>query len=410
MKDKIEEFRAKYKQEFTDQKQTDNEVIFSTSASGDFRLETTFYHAESVGVFFNTRIFDNKTSEKIFDFNGAEDSFIYAWLQKGTVEYLACAEDIYGGQTIINLTERQMKSFSMKESGFIVLSYSLSPDGNKLATTGCYWACPLQIKVYDFSHPDILPFPEYFNAESKSQDEVFVEWVDNFTLKTKGIERVMEKIDEGNGSFSQKLIEEKPYERELNVLKNTFHKSDEISSMRDNTFWTNGSETMGIQVAIYPPKYDHLNDTWIGTFWLIGYGETSKDIFGASSIQAITLVLQQIKVRLMMLIEDGYTMCEKDESDVPTKIYTKRETIKNLNAVYGLGVIGDKAHTEEWCLQAIERLQEATGTEEEQDRDIKFLRANLADPKIIDYIFHHQPELSAEEILVKALAYRSIQL
>ena len=62
------------------------------------------------------------------------------------------------------------------------------------------------------------------------------------------------------------------------------------------------------------------------------------------------------------------------------------------------------------CLQAIERLQEATGTEQEQDRDIEFLRNNLADPKIIDYIFHHQPELSAEEILAKALAYRPIQL
>ena len=60
------------------------------------------------------------------------------------------------------------------------------------------------------------------------------------------------------------------------------------------------------------------------------------------------------------------------------------------------------------CLQAIERLQEAIGTEEEQDRDIEFLRASLSDPKIIDYIFHHQPELSAEKILAKALIYRPI--
>ena len=69
-----------------------------------------------------------------------------------------------------------------------------------------------------------------------------------------------------------------------------------------------------------------------------------------------------------------------------------------------------KRPEKKWYLQAIERLQEATGTEEEQDRDIEFLRANLSDPKIIDYIFHHKPELSAEEILSKSLIYRPIQL
>ena len=69
-----------------------------------------------------------------------------------------------------------------------------------------------------------------------------------------------------------------------------------------------------------------------------------------------------------------------------------------------------KRQEKELCLQAIERLQVAIGTEEEQDRDIEFLRASLSDPKIIDYIFHHQPELSAEEILSKALVYKPIQL
>ena len=181
--------------------------------------------------------------------------------------------------------------------------------------------------------------------------------------------------------------------------------------VRESSTWQKDGVVHNAYVCLDAPEHDFEHDTWFCTYWIIGFGGGERfDIIGANAVQAISLALQQIKNRLVMLVEDGYTMCEKDENDVPTKIYTKRETIKNLNAVYGLGVIGDKAHTEEWCLQAIERLQEATGTEEEQDRDIDFLRDNLADPKIIDYIFHHQPELSAEDILAKALAYRPLLL
>ena len=70
----------------------------------------------------------------------------------------------------------------------------------------------------------------------------------------------------------------------------------------------------------------------------------------------------------------------------------------------------DQAHLEELYLQAIERLQKAKGTEAEQDADLNFLLKYSPDPHISDYIYHHQPELSAEEILTKATRYEAIRL
>ncbi len=70
----------------------------------------------------------------------------------------------------------------------------------------------------------------------------------------------------------------------------------------------------------------------------------------------------------------------------------------------------DKAHINELCLQAIERLLEASGSEKEQDADLDFLKANIVDSRISDYIFHNKVEMTAEEILQKALSYNPIIL
>ena len=99
-----------------------------------------------------------------------------------------------------------------------------------------------------------------------------------------------------------------------------------------------------------------------------------------------------------------------DENKKATEILTKRVSIQNLNAIYGLTTLTDKTHTNEHCLQAIERLLEGVGTEKEQNADLDFLRANMTDPKISDYIFHTKINMTAEEILEKALSYKPILL
>jgi hypothetical protein len=49
-------------------------------------------------------------------------------------------------------------------------------------------------------------------------------------------------------------------------------------------------------------------------------------------------------------------------------------------------------------------------SEDELNAAIRELRANVSDPNVTDLIFYSEPEMSAEEIVEAALAYRPIEL
>jgi hypothetical protein len=180
---------------------------------------------------------------------------------------------------------------------------------------------------------------------------------------------------------------------------------------RETTTWHKDGQLYTVQVCIDDPDKPEDGRLWNCTYWLIGFGEAERyDIVGNNAVQALSLALQQIKLKLVLMMDEGYTHCEIDENETIVKVFNRRETMKNLNAVYGLGTLLDKTHIEEWCLEAIERLKAGIGTEKEQNEDLDFLRKNLSDPKISDYIFHSKLDLTPEEILAKALAYRPIAL
>lgn len=192
------------------------------SPNGQYRLETSNYWQNKEDVNWDitkVEIYDNQSKEKIFDFFGNDGRFFHQWLTKDDIEYLICAEDLFGGQTIVDLTNRKMESFSPDEDGFIWTDFHLSPDGKILATVGCYWACPYVIKIYDFQNPLVLPLPELNEIELLDADEIITGWLDNDTLKMKGVkrEKEMEKFD--NGSFKMNTISETPIEREIKALK-----------------------------------------------------------------------------------------------------------------------------------------------------------------------------------------------
>ena len=183
-----------------------------------------------------------------------------------------------------------------------------------------------------------------------------------------------------------------------------------MSTLKDKMHFAKAGEILNIEIVVQMPTEDIIHKNWICNYYLNGNGLIQKDIFGESAIQAMNLAMQMIKLHLMMLIDDGYLICEVDENEKAINIQTKRNSIRNLNAIYGLTTLNDKTHTNEHCLQAIERLMEAIGTEKEQNADLNFLRQNIADPKITDYIFHIKMEMTAEQILEKGLSYKPIVL
>lgn len=188
------------------------------SPSRQFRVDTTNYwlknpHWDLTKV----EIYDQKLNIKIFDFFVNESRFFHGWATANNVDYLICAEDIFGGQTIVDLTNQKMTGYSPNEDGFIWTDFHLSPDGKTIATIGCYWACPYVIKLFDFTNPMKLPLKEISEIELLGNDEIIIGWIDNETIQMKGVQR--ERVPEyfEGGSFRMKTINETNVERQLKI-------------------------------------------------------------------------------------------------------------------------------------------------------------------------------------------------
>lgn len=191
---------------------------FFLSPSEKFRLDATNYWLNDPNWdLTKVEVYDQELNEKIFDFF-VNDRFFHGFVTANKVEYLICAEDIFGGQTIVDLTNRKMEGYSPNEDGFIWTDFHLSPDGKTLATIGCYWACSYVIKLFDFSDTLNLPLREIKEIELLGNDEIILGWLDEETLKMKGIKREYEPEYFEGGSMRMKIISETNIEREINIL------------------------------------------------------------------------------------------------------------------------------------------------------------------------------------------------
>jgi hypothetical protein len=214
----INKIREEIKKDFNEVafKKGDSET--SLSPTNSFRIDATnFFSKEPNWDLTKVEVYNQGSSEKILEFFVNESSFFYSWLLKDNKEYLICAEDIFGGQTVIDLDNAKLEGYSPNEEGFIWTSFHLSPDGKTLATIGCYWACPYIIKLFDFSDPMALPLKEIKEIELLDNDEIILAWIDNQTFKTSGIRREKEWEYFEGGSMRMKTLSEEKVERLINI-------------------------------------------------------------------------------------------------------------------------------------------------------------------------------------------------
>ncbi len=179
----IETIRAETKQYFNPNNAIENskETIFSPN--NKYKVETILFNQEKPDcnwVVTKIEIYENENSRLLFSFFLNDSHFFHSWLTKNEVEYLLCAEDLCGGQTVIDLTNQQMSSYTTNDDGFIWAKHLLSPNQDFLAVFGCFWACPYLVTVYHFDKPMELPLKIAHQPDWEGYD--MIEWLDDKTL------------------------------------------------------------------------------------------------------------------------------------------------------------------------------------------------------------------------------------
>jgi len=148
------------------------------SPSGKYRLVITSYGTKK-GCWNYSRGRVYVGEKLIADVKRNYSSFEWAFAEghPNGHDYLLCGED-YQGQTVVELdtglradtgaTEDTMKGF-----GFCWVRIHPSPDRKVVAVDGCYWACPYEVVLFDFSEPLKLPYRE---LERWDEAESFDQW------------------------------------------------------------------------------------------------------------------------------------------------------------------------------------------------------------------------------------------
>lgn len=178
---------------------------------------------------------------------------------------------------------------------------------------------------------------------------------------------------------------------------------DDVAIAKEASVWRKEEYSVMIMIEISKPKI--VDDVWQSTITADGHGHITRTLYGQSSMQALIFATQHAKLMMVEVIEEGYLYVVEGITTL-----NKSESLAYIDAVFGSATLMDEAHTKKLIIATIQRLQNAKGTEEEQNIDINYLKNNFSDPQIIDYIFHSKIEMTATEIYDKAKVYKPIEL
>lgn len=139
------------------------------SPSRRFSLHTAVHDATPASWAYSRGVVRHVASQRIIaDVHRNLGHFWHAWVSRADGEYLLCGED-YQGYNVIDL-EREQNILTFPDeayegTGFCWAAVFPSPCGQLLAVDGCYWACPYELVIYDFSEPLRSPLPELARIE-----------------------------------------------------------------------------------------------------------------------------------------------------------------------------------------------------------------------------------------------------
>jgi hypothetical protein len=192
----IDTIKAEIKQYFNPNNANENsdETVFSPN--NKYRVNTKSFRQEKPNCNWDVtkiEVYQNDSSTLLFSCFVNEGIFFHSWVTKNNVDYLLCAEDLCGGQTVIDLTNKVMASYTTNDDGFIWTKHLLSPNEDLLAVFGCVWGTAFFVTVYHFDKPMDLPLKIAYEPNWTGYD--IIEWIDNKTLKVETLKGQIEKLE-----------------------------------------------------------------------------------------------------------------------------------------------------------------------------------------------------------------------
>lgn len=150
-----------------------------------YQLDISLYNTKQGCWPYTRGVVRGRDGEVIADVKRNYSDFWHCYVEghpKGN-DYLICGED-YQGQTVVNLTTKDVIT-NFPDDGYDGIGFcwtyaAVSPDKRTLAVYGCYWACPFEIVLFDFTDPDLLPYREIGRYSEMFYD--FKGWKDDDTL------------------------------------------------------------------------------------------------------------------------------------------------------------------------------------------------------------------------------------
>lgn len=170
--------RASMEKWFTEDNRAQEHRKVFTSPSGKYQLTVDSYGTKP-GCWNYSRGRVYAGEKLIADVKRNYSHFPFAWAEAhpNGHDYLLCGED-YQGQTVVELdtgarVDLQPDEHMDKGFGFCWVDIHPSPDRKVVAVDGCYWACPYEVVLFDFSEPLKLPYRE---LERWDEAESFDQW------------------------------------------------------------------------------------------------------------------------------------------------------------------------------------------------------------------------------------------
>ena len=143
-----------------------NSLEIHPSPSGKYTLEVIDYNSPKGRINCCQGIVKHGDSA-ITVVNRNYSAFPFAWAEQHANghDYLICGEH-YMGQTIIELDTGERRDYLPEREGFCWASYSVSLNRLFVAVHGCFWACPYQATIFDFSEPLALPHRKVWELDA----------------------------------------------------------------------------------------------------------------------------------------------------------------------------------------------------------------------------------------------------